>query len=447
MRGRGLLPSATLLAAVFFAGFAFAQESPGARTAPPNALQGGFSPSSPQPATAEPGQPGQEGAPVLDPWHSFAPVSPGITAGNVTVLPSVTAGAFYDDNVFATPTNRQGSWGQLVHPELGVVANGQNYTTEARGFIEQRWYDRFSSEDQLDGAAAVASTLMPDPNTQVVLKAGYARAHEARGTGDSTFVGFDRPVGFNTYSASAAVNKRFDRVWTSLGGAGSWQHYDTPTIGGVPVDQNYRDGVISVVSGRIGYVVAPLTSVFIEGSGNRRDFQVDAYDSDGYRAVAGVLLEQGPGARMKGEAYAGYMYQNYNGPTFLTVSTFTYGGNLAFLLAPRWTAVVAGSRNALESNYNLAGGVSVVESTLFGRIDYQLLPNLVIGGGASWIADEYNGVGRTDYSISPLVSVKYFVSPNVTLGFDYRNLGFDSSGAGVSSYYRNVYLFSINARL
>ena len=141
------------------------------------------------------------------------------------------------------------------------------------------------------------------------------------------------------------------------------------------------------------------------------------------------------------------MHQDYTGATFDTVSTFTYGGALAFLIAPRWTAVAAGSRNALESNYNLAGGVSVVESTLFGRLDYQVLPNLVVGAGASWIADQYNGVGRTDTSISPLVSVKYLASPNVTLGFDYRNVSFDSSGAGVLTYYRNVYLFSINARL
>lgn len=445
MRVRAALPFA-IIAIAASATLARAQDAPGYRPAPPNALQGGFSPTAPQSATAQPAQPQQQqAAPTVDPWNSFAPVSPGLTAGNVTFLPSVTAGAFYDDNVFATHSNRQSSWGEIVRPELGLRSAGRNYAVEARGFIEQRWYNQFSSEDTLDGAGAVAATLMPDSDTQVVLKGGYARAHEARGTGDSTFIGFDKPVGFDTYTASAALNKRFDRWWTSLGAAGSWQHYDTPTVNGVPIDQSYRDGVISVASGRLGYVVAPLTSVFAEVSGNRRDFQVDPYDSTGYRVVGGVLLEQGPGARIKGEAYAGYMYQDYTGVTFQTVSTFTYGGSLAFLIAPRWTAVALGSRNALESGLN--GGVSVVESSLAGRLDYQVLPNLIVGAGASWIADQYNGAGRTDYSLSPLVSVKYLASPNVTLGFDYRNISFDSSGAGVTTYYRNVYLFSINARL
>ena len=94
MRARALLPLAAIAVAAF-ADFAQAQDSIGYRPAPPNALQGGFSPSAPQPATAQPARPQQEqAAPPLDPWNSFAPVNPGGTAGNVTCLHSVTASAF-----------------------------------------------------------------------------------------------------------------------------------------------------------------------------------------------------------------------------------------------------------------------------------------------------------------------------------------------------------------
>jgi hypothetical protein len=416
----------------------------------------GFSPTS-QTAPATIGvQTAPENQQRVDPWRSFAPVTPGFTAGSVTFYPSVTGGVFYDDNVFATHDNRQASWAGFVRPELGVRATGPNYAVEAKGFVESRWYSRFSSEDQVNGAAALAATIMPDKDTQVILKAGYARAHEERGTGESivinntpVFTGFDRPVGFNTYELAGTLNKRFNRWWTSFGAAGTWVQYDTPTILGIPIPQDYRDGLISVVSGRVGYVVAPLTSVFVEAAGNRRDFQVGVFDSTGYRVVGGVLLEQGPGARIKGEAYAGYMYQNYTGATFQTVSTFTYGGALAMLLAPRWTAVVTGRRDALESALTLpaTAGVSVIQSQLAGRIDYQILPNVIVGAGATWLSDEFLGANRTDTAVGPLVSVKYLMSPNVTLGFDYRNVTYDSTGAGVLGYYRNVYLFSIHAQL
>ena len=411
-------------------------QTPGQRPSPPQAVEG-WTPTTPQV---------QQIRQADDPWQQYAPITPGITAGQFKLYPSVTAGVFFDDNVFATNANRQGSWGGLVRPELGLTTAGRNYAVEARGFIEERWYSRFSSEDQVNGAVGLTATVMPDSDTQLVGKARYVHAHEDRGGGESQiFTGFDRPVAYNTFEASGAINKRFNRWWTSLGVAGSWISYDTPTVGGIPVSQSYRDGNIGVLSGRVGYVVAPLTSVFVEVAGNRRNFQVDTFDSRGYRVVGGVLLEQGPGAKVKGEAYAGYMYQNYEGATFNTISTFTYGGALAWLIAPRWTAVAEGKRNALESGLN--GGVSLIESLVAARLDYMVIPNLFVGAGASYLVDEFQGAGRTDRTLSPLVSVKYLVNPFVTVGFDYRNVSFDSSGIGVPTYYRNVYLFSLNARL
>jgi hypothetical protein len=425
----------TVLVAVllFVEGSASAQNAD-ERLPPPQAVQG-WTPTAPQVTTQQP---------ATNPWQ-LSPPAQGVPAGAFTLYPGVTGGAFYDDNVFATHSNRQGSWGGFVRPELGLSTAGQNYSVETRGFVEDRWYSRFSSEDQVNGAAAIAATVMPDPDTQIVAKAGYVRGHESRGTGESLLTQFDQPVGYDNFLASGALNKRFDRWWTSLGVAGSWVRYDTPTIGGIPVDQSYRDGVVSVVSGRLGYVVAPLTSVFVEVSGNHRDFQVDIYDSHGYRVVGGVLLEQGPGATIKGEAYAGYMGQDYTGVTFNPVSTWTYGGALAWLLAPQWTANFQGSRNALESSLN--GGVSLIESVAAARLDYQIMPNVIVGAGLGFIEDEFLGAGRTDSSWNPLVSVKYLATPNVTLGFDYTNISFGSSGIGVSTYYRNVYLLSINARL
>jgi hypothetical protein len=427
--------SALFFVAILLSSGSALGQTTGQRPAPPIAVEG-WAPTTPQTQQTQKG---------VDPWQPYSPVTPGITAGQFTILPSVTAGAFYDDNVFASPSNRQGSWGGLVRPELGLRTAGTNYAVEARGYVERRWYSRFSSENQTNAAVGLGATVMPDPNTQLIGKVRYLHAHEDRGSGESELTGFDRPVGFNTFEASGALNKRFNRWWTSLGAAGSWMNYDTPTVGGVAVSQSYRDGKVYVLSGRVGYVVAPLTSVFVELAGNRRDFDVDIFDSRGYRVVGGVLLEPGEGARVKGEAYVGYMQQNYTGVTFNTVSTFTYGGALAWLIAPRWTAVAEGRRNALESNLN--NGISLVESLVAGRLDYAVAPNFIVGGGASYLVDEFQGAGRTDRTLSPLVSVKYLASPFVTLGFDYRNVSFGSSGTGVSSYYRNVYLFSINARI
>src|ERR1700742_2107 len=66
-----------------------------------------------QQTLTSPGQeaPNQQGA--FPPYQGT-----GYAANNVIWYPSVTGGAFFDDNVFASHNNRQGDWASFVRPEL-----------------------------------------------------------------------------------------------------------------------------------------------------------------------------------------------------------------------------------------------------------------------------------------------------------------------------------------
>ena len=376
----------------------------------------------------------------------------GFATGNIIIYPMLTAAAFYDDNVFARSTNRAGDWAYALRPEIAWRSNNwANAQVAGNAFIEKRWYSKFTSEDQTNGGVTVGGTVQPDANTQLVGRFAYLHAHEDRGTSDNINNTFSRPLSYDQIEAAGAINKRFDRVWTSIGAAGAWIHFEDPTLAGTTISQAYRNGQIVRVPGRLGYVVAPLTSVFVEVAGNWRDFDVSSFDSRGYRVVGGVLLEPGPGSRVKGEIFGGYMRQDYNGVGFHTVSTWTYGAAMAFLVTRNVTAVFEGRREAKEASLSggvLTGdGVSVIETVASGRADVTIMPNVVVGAGTSYLVWEFLGAGRTDRVWSPLASAKWFVNRNLTLGFDYRYLTFDSSGFGVSSYYRNVYLFTAHLKI
>lgn len=376
----------------------------------------------------------------------------GVPGGSVIWYPSLTAGAFYDDNIFARTVNRLGDWAYFVRPEIAFRSNNwQNAELGGAAFVEKRWYDRFDSEDQLNGGAALGGTVQPGPNTQLVGRVQYVHAHEDRGASDPLSPAFARPVSYDQLEAAGAWNQRYGRYWTSVGAAGAWINYGTPTIAGFPISQAYRDGQIYRVPARVGYVVAPLTSVFVEVAGHWRDFDVGSFDSRGYRVVGGMLFEPGPGSRVKGEFFGGYMRQDYQGFGMQTVSTWTYGASMAFLVAQNWTAVIEGRRDAKEAS--LSGGlipndgVSVIETLASARMDWTVLPNFVVGAGVAYLVDEYLLANRTDKSWSPLFSAKYFVNRNFALGFDYRHLRFDTSGLLVPEYYRNVYLLSAHLRI
>ena len=387
-----------------------------------------------------------------DPTSPYQPV--GFASDKLIWYPAVTGGAFFDDNVFARNSNRQSDWAGFVRPELGWRTNNwANMEAAGSAFVEKRWYDRFSSEDQLNGGAAVGGTLQPGENTQVVTRLQYLHAHEDRGTSDSINNTFSRPLRYDQLEVAGAINQRYNRVWTSVGAAAAFIRFGDGDIAGAPISQDYRNGVIARAPIRFGYVVAPLTSVFVEVSANRRDFRVTDFDSRGYRVVGGMLFEPGPGSRVKGEFFAGYMDQKYNGLDFERVSTWTVGSAMAFLLMPNLTATLEARRDARETSLSggqLIGpgdGASVIETVVAGRLDWAVLPNLVIGGGVAYLDDEYLGVGRTDRLWSPLASLRYFPNRHLTLGFDYRYANFDSSGFGVLSYYRNVFLVSATVRM
>ncbi|HTZ02038.1 MAG TPA: outer membrane beta-barrel protein [Xanthobacteraceae bacterium] len=428
-------------------------------------------------------------------WPSWYPQAPGTPWAGGTLFTGITAGTFFDDNVFAANSNKQSDWAFFARPEAQWVRQGQNYTFAADGWLEGRSYARFSSENQVNGGAGAHFTIMPDNDTQIVAGARYLHEHLDRGSSETVVVipgvgsellstQFAHPVAYDEGLQSVALNKRNGNWWSSIGGAGLEIQYQNPAIGGAgaalagtPIDLGYADGGIGIVNARLGYVVAPRTSVFVEAAGNTRDWDVSYFNSTGYRLVAGMLFEQGPGARLKGEVWGGYMNQSYNGTTMAGVSSWTYGLGLAALLTDNVTAVFEGRREAKEAALGLAvlpdgalGAdaptctadvavcVSDVESEIGGRVDVHIAPNVVVGAGGSYLEDDYQGplaFDRIDRSYGPLASIKYFATPNVTLGFDYRNLQFSSKGgvapAGFTAvtalpYMKNVYLFSVNAR-
>jgi hypothetical protein len=414
-------------------------------------------------------------------WPNAAPPFNGYDFAGGTLQVGVTTATVHDDNVFAARTNRLSDTFFVARPEFSWINQGEGYGVGVDGYVEARRYVQFESENQVNGSIGGNFTLMPDADTQVVGSARYIHAHLERGTSETIGPGglllstvFNRPIAYDQGIGAVALNKRYDRWWTSLGVAGVAIKYQDPSMAGIAVDLSYANGGIGVANGRLGYVIAPQTSVFVEAAGNTRDWQVNVFDSTGYRTVAGVLFEPGRNARLKGEVWAGYMNQTYSGASFQNISNWTYGASMAFRLTDQLTGTIEGKREAKEAALSLAfiapnvlganatvcsitpGAVcvSAIESSVSGRLDYRILPNVVVGGGASFVVDDYLGAvsaNRKDRTLSPLASIKYIPNDRLTFGFDYRRINFDPSGGqgnGVNaiSYYRDVYLLSANGK-
>src|SRR5580704_7801711 len=121
-------------------------------------------------------------APYVGPnWQSINNQTPGHVVDGWTFYPMVTGATYFDDNVFATPTNRQSDWAFLLRPELAVTKGGQDYGIEAHAYVEGRKYVQFDSEDQVNGGASLGGTVMLNQDTQFQGRAQYVHGHEDRG--------------------------------------------------------------------------------------------------------------------------------------------------------------------------------------------------------------------------------------------------------------------------
>lgn len=391
--------------------------------------------------------------PLLRPGLSAQPVaiSPairqiGIRFGAFTLVPAVTAGVVIDDNVYAQPVARFSDQIAILRPELIIRHASANHVVQLHGLIEQKSYQRFDQESQVNGGTALDAQFRTGPNTLVQTRLRYNRGHEARGNPEDLVFQYDQPVGYNQYEAAGVIKHRFGRFWGQLGAANQWITYDAATINGFAIDQSYRSGDVANGAGRLGAALAPATSVFVEAAPNRRRFGNAAFNSAGYHVVGGVLLEPGQQRRLHGEIYAGYLNQDYVGATFDTISTWTAGGKLVWAISSNFAMSLEGKRLAKETAL-LFGGISVLESTLGGKIEARLTPHLTATGGASVVWNELNGLDRTDRLVSPMASIRYSPNPHIALALEYQYLRYMPDAAGAAGYMKNLFLFKASTQL
>ena len=226
--------------------------------------------------------------------------------GPFILVPVITAATFFDDNVFALSNGTLGDWAFVARPSFTLLSDGwKDASMVTSGWVEFRRYDEFTSEDQNNGAIGVAGQKLINPNTQIVGRANYLHAHEDRGVSETITQQFLDPIAYDQIDGAMALNKRWGRYWTSAGAAVLDIQYDDALLFGVPISQDYRSGDIEQYPFRAGYVIAPLTSVFLEGACNTRNFEVGYFSSDGYRTVAGAMWEPGPGRAPQGRGLCG----------------------------------------------------------------------------------------------------------------------------------------------
>ncbi|MEQ9590682.1 MAG: outer membrane beta-barrel protein [Parvibaculaceae bacterium] len=386
------------------------------------------------PALAEDGFPAiadQRGTHVLDRERpEFDAV--GIRAGSFMLYPELELGVTYDDNVFGTQNNTDSDIYYGVSPSVSIESDFGRHELNFNGYTDSRFYSSDTSEDRFDWGVAADGIVDVSQFTQIQANVGYDELTEDR-TSTNRVAGGIEPTEYDVFNAGITLNQRFNRLTASVGARYTDNDYkDDAAIGGGVIDQDFRDHEKLVIPVRLSYDVSPDTSIFVAGSYNTREYDQQPpavavnRDSNGYDVGIGAAFDFTN--LIRGEAFVGYLEQEYDQVGFQKVDGIDFGLNGEWY-ASELTTVTAGINRTVEESSS-AGSSGHLDTTYEVGIAHELQRNIILTADASYLDVEFEGITRDDETISAGVGVQYLVNRNaeLELGYDYTSR--DSSAIG-----------------
>ncbi len=383
-----------------------------------------------------------------------AEAADGYRWGGFLVRPEAALSGVYDSNIFASRTNEVEDGILLFAPS---VSADSTWARHSLGIDLGGAFGRYSSnsdEDYDDYWASTDGRYDLTDATNVFGGLGYSHEHEERGSPEDEQSG-DKPTVYDSSRAHAGISHDWGKTSLRLGGT-----YEDLTFDNAgSLNNKDRDRVLTGAGGRLTWQLHTRYAVYGQGVWDKRDYDQsrddNGYqrDSSGYRAGGGVLVTFTN--RLKGEAYLGYLSQDYDDPRFGDVGKLDYGGSLRWRPTPR-TVLLAEVERSLEET-TLAGSSGYLYTSLSASVRYKLTPRVNVNAAVSAAEANYQDISREDRYYSADFGMRYYLSPRWYLGAEYRVLVRDSSSdeevsnpaspQELDDYGRNQFFLTLGALL
>ncbi len=370
--------------------------------------------------------------------------SVGLRAGPWMFNPSLTGGVRYDNNVFASGTDKQGDLSATIKPSLEVSSLWERHGIDLQGSVASTRYRRFSQLDQTDANLRLRGRIDLWRDAAILTSFRTAMLHESVGSLTSP-TNAAEPTPYSLNSAHVTYWQRSGRLAGSVGlRSDSYNFGSTRAVNGSIINQDSRDGHIEAVHGRLDYALSGNLGLFTAVEGNRRNLRgtpTQSLSSDGYRALAGVNLQLGH--LVNGELSAGYASQRFDDPTIGTIKGPTYRALVNWSVTRLLDVHVKAEQLVTEAAETVAGGIRA-DAIQIGA-DYELRRNVVFSVGATYERDKFFGQSRNDDVFSTLTELTYKMNRYSTISLQHQYFRRDSD-APLASYDKHEVGLNVTTR-
>ncbi len=363
----------------------------------------------------------------------------GIEAGSFFVLPKVTATGVYDDNIYATPTAKQDDLIGTLIASLSAGSTWSRHSVGAYATIERDQYKDHPGESRTQYIIGGNGELDIQSDFALTGGARYARTSESRtASGAPTTV--RTPVQYGQTTLNFAGAKAFNRLrLTATYEMDQYNYDDTVDFLGNPVLQSYRNRTTHQWSARADYAVSPDTALFVQYSGDNRDYQLRPpnplapfdRNSSGYELSGGADFELA--SLLRGQVRAGYLHHSFAEPTLADVTGLGARVDVEWFPSDLTTVAIYGGREVRDTG--LSNSPTSLTTTAGLQIDHELLRNVILTGKYDYTHNDFQGIDRTDDRHGVSGGVVYLMNRRLGLNLLYTLLKQDSSGLNAGQIY------------
>ena len=368
----------------------------------------------------------------------------GIRAGPWMVLPSVTGGVSYDNNVFAAGADKRGDLSATVKASLAARSLWERHGIDIRGDVSSIGYCRYSQLNQTDVSLRARGRIDLWHDAAILTSFKAASEHESVGSLTSPLAAVE-PTPYSLFSGDVTYWQRINRLAGSIGVRADHYDYGLTRAGdGSIINQDSRDGRVVVAHGRLDYALTPSLGLFTALEVNRRDLRgtpTQALASRGYRSLSGVNVEFG--RLVRGEFGAGYASQRFEDATIGTIAGPAFRGMLTWSPTRLLDLHVKAEQIVTEASDTVAGGVRASAFQL--GADYELRRNLILSVAGTYERDRFFGQSRTDEVRSIQTELKYVLNRYSSISLQHRYFRRDSNVPS-AGYDKHVVGLNVTAR-
>jgi hypothetical protein len=409
LRSRGL-PAAAILLGLVSPANAQAIPSTSEEVAPPWNAQRIFE-LTPLPNLADPDSREEvlpEDTPVKNRQQpGYEPV--GIRADSWMFNPTLTAGSFYDSNVFSSNIMKRSDVAAVFEPSLRAHTLWERHGIDLKLDAQSTAYNQNSGLDQTN--ASLKGSAWYDIAHDLAILTNFQIAHLNIGVGTlSSPAGAAQPTPYNLLSGDVSIRKEFNRLTTAIGfRTDSYAYGSTVAQNGAVINQDNQDGQIYSLHGRVDYAISPMLGWFAGAEGNQRNIRgtpTQPLDSQGYRALSGITF--GLTNLITGELGAGFVQQRFVDPTIGTIEGPSYRARLTW--RPTRLLDVHFKAEQLVTETNPTSSNGVLANALQLGIDYELRRNVIVSLAGGYESDRFFNQVRKDRVTTSDARIKYLLN-------------------------------------